>query len=105
MNPHEKMQQMLAELWQQHRDAIQQRVAIITQAAEALSSGSISDEQREEAQSAAHKLAGVLGTFGRSQGTSLARAIENWLANKENLASHLPEIKQALTSLQSEISE
>lgn len=99
------MQQMLAELWQQHRAAIHERVAIISKATEALSLGSISDAQLEEAQSAAHKLAGVLGTFGRSNGTGLARAIENWLADKENLAAHLPGIKQALTSLQSEVSE
>ena len=38
--------------------------------------GSLTAEQREQASSAAHKLAGVLGTFGLDEGTNLAREAE-----------------------------
>ena len=103
MDPQEKMQQLLAQLWEQHRQAIEERLDLIVSASDAIANGTISPAQREEAESAAHKLAGVLGTFGRSEGTDRARQIENWFADKENLATHASEIRQALTGLRQSI--
>ena len=66
----------LDRLWQQFLPQIEQRVAAVEAAAQALAAGKLSDDQREGAKSAAHKLAGVLGTFGLTKGTVLAREAE-----------------------------
>jgi HPt (histidine-containing phosphotransfer) domain-containing protein len=103
MDHPQKLQEMLAGLWKQHRPAIEERVNILAQACEALRKGQLTAEDREEAQSAAHKLAGVLGTFGRTEGTDLARKIENWLAAPENLPAHSTDLNDALTALRNSI--
>lgn len=63
-------------LWVRFLPQITERVAILEAAATALSNGNLSASQSEQASSAAHKLAGVLGTFGLSRGTELAREAE-----------------------------
>ena len=59
-------------MWAQFLPQIQERVAVLETAAEAFAAGRLS-KQHEAAKTAAHKLAGVLGTFGLTQGTVLAR--------------------------------
>lgn len=63
-------------LWAQFLPQIEERVSILESAAAALANGSLSLELCHEASSAAHKLAGTLGTFGLNQGTDLAREAE-----------------------------
>ena len=70
----------LDQLWYRFLPEMEGRLAILTSAADAYEAGSLSDAQREEAHSAAHKLAGVLGTFGLSRGTTLARELEELYA-------------------------
>jgi HPt (histidine-containing phosphotransfer) domain-containing protein len=53
-----------------------ERVAILEKTAQILAVREISDDERAEANNAAHKLAGVLGTFGLTRGTVLAREAE-----------------------------
>jgi HPt (histidine-containing phosphotransfer) domain-containing protein len=103
MDDPQKLQEMLATLWEQHRPAIEERINILAQACEALRCGRLTTENREEALSAAHKLAGVLGTFGRTEGTDLARRIENWLADAETLSSRSRDFREALLSLRNTI--
>lgn len=55
---------------------MENRVARLETAAAAVSQGSLSEDEQEAAHSAAHKLAGVLGTFGLTRGTELARELE-----------------------------
>ena len=66
----------LDRLWQQFLPQIEERVAALEAAAHALAGRKLTDEQRDAANSAAHKLAGVLGTFGLTKGTILAREAE-----------------------------
>jgi HPt (histidine-containing phosphotransfer) domain-containing protein len=63
-------------LWIQFLPQIEKRVSTLERAAAALVEGSLTPTQREEACSDAHKLAGVLGTFGLDPGTELAREAE-----------------------------
>ncbi len=49
---------------------------VIQVAADALAAGTLIASRREAAFEAAHKLAGVLGTFGLTRGTVLARELE-----------------------------
>jgi len=49
---------------------------VLELAASALAQNPLTAAEREEAHAAAHKLAGVLGTFGLTRGTELARQLE-----------------------------
>lgn len=70
----------MARLWTKFLPEIKQRVAVLETTARALAAGTLSEEQREAAHAAAHKLAGSLGTFGMQRGTELARTAELLLA-------------------------
>lgn len=72
----------MARLWAKFKPEIERRVAVLESAAEALSAGTLDDEQRATAHEVAHKLAGSLGTFGRPHGTELARQAELALADR-----------------------
>lgn len=63
-------------LWARFRPEMEERVAALESAAEAFKANTLSSNQREEARGTAHKLAGVLGTFGLTRGTDLARELE-----------------------------
>jgi HPt (histidine-containing phosphotransfer) domain-containing protein len=67
----------LRQLWIKFLPQIEERIAVLQEANRALELGDLSSEQRESAGSAAHKLAGVLGTFGMADGTDLAREAEH----------------------------
>lgn len=66
----------LARLWAKFLPENLERVRILESAGEALGAGTICDADRAAAAAAAHKLAGVLGTFGLTEGTALAREAE-----------------------------
>ena len=70
---------ILARIWGQVRETVMGRVDVLEQAAVMLLEGNLSDELRLEAESEAHKLAGLAGTFGYSEGTRLAKAMERML--------------------------
>ncbi|MEP6494142.1 MAG: Hpt domain-containing protein [bacterium] len=70
------MAEMLAALWAKSRDGILERVTVIEAATLALRNGSLDVVLRADAERAAHKLAGVAGTFGYGDATELAREAE-----------------------------
>jgi HPt (histidine-containing phosphotransfer) domain-containing protein len=70
----------LDRLWAKYLPEMEQRLALLEAAAEALTTDALGDEERTEAHSAAHKLAGSLGTFGLHRGTEIARQAELLLA-------------------------
>ncbi|MGC9222766.1 MAG: Hpt domain-containing protein [Terracidiphilus sp.] len=63
-------------LWRRFLPEIRERVTVLETAAQSVADRKLTLRQREAAQSAAHKLAGVLGTFGLTRGTVLARELE-----------------------------
>jgi HPt (histidine-containing phosphotransfer) domain-containing protein len=75
-NAQSAMSQALDRMWAQFLPQMQERVNALDAAAQASAAGSLSPEQQQDAQSAAHKLAGVLGTFGLARGTEVARELE-----------------------------
>jgi len=68
--------QALDQLWVRFLPEIEERVKILAAAAASLKQGKLDAAEREAAHAAAHKLAGVLGTFGLVRGTDLARELE-----------------------------
>lgn len=90
-------------LWVKFLPQMERRVATLEAAAAGLANGSITSAQQEAASSDAHKLAGVLGTFGLNEGTELARVAEiaykNEVATDPIAASRLAEIALRLRSM------
>ena len=90
----------LDRMWVKYVPDLRERVCVLDAAARALMAGELSDDLRQRAQAAAHKLAGSLGTFGLGRGTELARMLEGrWAAgglkgsDAEELASAAAEIR------------
>ncbi|WP_246275779.1 response regulator [Brasilonema bromeliae] len=73
------------ELWQQYQGLMTERLEALQIAATAVQTKTLTQELRENARQAAHKLAGVLGMFDREAGTTLARQIEQILLEDEAL--------------------
>ncbi len=70
------LSQALDALWARFLPLVEERIALLESAAAAFAAGRLSIEERQAAGAAAHKLAGVLGTFGLARGTALARELE-----------------------------
>ena len=63
-------------LWAKHLPQMHERVAVLEKAAQSLAGAALTETGQQQAAAEAHKLAGVLGTFGLKQGTELAREAE-----------------------------
>ena len=69
----------LAALWRRHRATNIERVVLLERAAVAVLLDQLDEALRAEAETAAHKLAGSLGTFGFPAGSSAALQAETLL--------------------------
>jgi HPt (histidine-containing phosphotransfer) domain-containing protein len=78
----------LDRLWARFLPEIRERVAVVDAA-----------EQKDAAASAAHKLAGVLGTFSLARGTELARELELQFSGTPASASQLASIASELRAV------
>lgn len=90
----------LAEVWEKLKYQSSDRVAVLEQATISLLDNKHTEELREKARQAAHKLAGALGIFGFTKGSRLAKHIEDiWQADvilDRSEALHLYEMVMAL---------
>ena len=66
----------LANLWEQYKDAMSDRLVILENTAIALKTDNFNPELKQSARLAAHKLAGSLGSLGFDDGSKLARELE-----------------------------
>jgi HPt (histidine-containing phosphotransfer) domain-containing protein len=66
----------LDRMWTRFLPEIRQQVEVLESAAAALAAHILTLPEQQAAIVAAHKLAGVLGTFGLARGTVLARELE-----------------------------
>jgi HPt (histidine-containing phosphotransfer) domain-containing protein len=89
-------------MWQRFLPEIRERAAILEAAATSLAASQLSSEICQQANAAAHKLAGTLGTFNLAQGTQLAREFET-LTAQANPASIDPNLAGRLKSLSAQI--
>ncbi len=92
----------LSALWERHRETNLERVSIVEETAAAVVRGSLSDDARNEGVSAAHKLAGSLGTFGFEAGSGIALQVEAML---KDAASDPRALAEAVGELRSAIDE
>jgi HPt (histidine-containing phosphotransfer) domain-containing protein len=75
-SPEQKLQTMLSALWERSRDTVAERAAVLQEAGRLWADDRLDEATRLRAVDSAHKLAGVLGTFGLPRGTELAREAE-----------------------------
>lgn len=90
--------------WEQFKPTMTERLAVLVVAKEALKINQLTAELQQQARIAAHKLAGSLGSFGFSQGSNLAKRLEELLL--QELAGNQTKIEQfnqLITELTSEI--
>jgi len=93
------MAKALDTLWARFLPEIEDRVHVLDEAAAAVAAGKRSEKLRASAHSAAHKLAGTLGTFGLDHGTDLAREAEILYTRDEIGREDAARLKSIATSL------
>ncbi len=82
-----KLHDLLATLWARSRQTISDRLDVLRATHRALRTNPADRNARRAGADAAHKLAGILGTFGLPDGTNLARRVELML---ESSRTHPP---------------
>jgi HPt (histidine-containing phosphotransfer) domain-containing protein len=96
-----EMEELLQNLWTKNYGLLEERLKLIRDAYDRLAAGSLDNQTRCDAESAAHKLAGILGTFGLPQGSALASKIETSLAKESTSTSEFaPQLQSWLTELE-----
>jgi hypothetical protein len=75
-SPDQKLQAMISVVWERSRHTVAERAQLLQRAAALLLEDRLDEAERKNAVDSAHKLAGVLGTFGLARGTDLAREAE-----------------------------
>ncbi len=92
--------EVLEKMWARYLPDILERVRALQQASAALTSGTLSPTACKAAESAAHKLAGTLGTFALPRGTELARELEQAFADEDGPdAASAPRIASVVSEL------
>ena len=92
--------QAIAALWRQYQGLMAERLDALKQAMMAIEAGALSEEIRQTAGKAAHKLAGVLGMFERPEGTQLARQLETLLVGSDSKQdNHIPALVKELEAM------
>jgi diguanylate cyclase (GGDEF)-like protein len=94
----------LAAIWKDHEQAVRDRVSVLETAVAALTRGTLNEELRASAQREAHKLAGVLGTFGFPRGSERARDVELILEVPEALGpARVPALSELVEGIRDEL--
>ena len=94
------LSEALNRLWIQFLPQMEERVRALESAGAALAAGTLTVDQRSEAHAAAHKLAGVLGSYGLPRGTQVARELETMYSCPKDpgalLSAHLASLTAEL---------
>ena len=90
----------MASIWRQHRENSLARIDVIEDAVAKIVRDTVTEADLEEAVSAAHKLAGSLGTFGYEDGSRIALATETLLREQQTdgrlLAESVSELRASV---------
>jgi HPt (histidine-containing phosphotransfer) domain-containing protein len=104
-DPHaQELEALLQTLWKSNYTTLLERLGILRDAQGKLAASCLDDQTRKDAEAAAHKFAGVLGTFGLPEGSRLASKIEALLAQGAELsAEHGRELGEWLDELEAAV--
>ena len=99
-----ELTQRILKLWERYRPLCMERLSVIEEARTAASSIALNDEVRGKAESAAHKLAGVLGSIGLPEGSKIASEIEALLQPDDTFTSgQLLRLSELVANLRSQL--
>jgi DNA-binding response OmpR family regulator/HPt (histidine-containing phosphotransfer) domain-containing protein len=102
----QKVLAQLDEIWHQSKDQVNQRIDILEQATANFSNLPLNHELFQRAQQEAHILGGTLGTFGFSEGTELARKIEQKLKLGDvEIVEHIDDLNALIIALRQKIEQ
>lgn len=105
-NRHAQIQAGVLAVWQRHKERIRNQVGAIAQAVEAAAQNRLSSDLRTSAIAHAHTLAGSLGSFGKPNGSAIARQIESLLQDHSTLTStEIAMLKDWIQKLHQEIEQ
>jgi diguanylate cyclase (GGDEF)-like protein len=94
----------ITDIWEQVKQDTNGRVDVLEQAVALLLQNKLSDEWRQQAEWAAHKLAGSLGMFGADEGSRLAQEIEAlWEKGVSLDRDRTQQLSQLVTALRQEV--
>ena len=96
--PQAALSAALDRMWVQYLPLMQERVEVLEAAAREFAAGPLSVDRQQAAQAAAHRLAGVLGTFGLTRGTVLARELETMYSRRNDSEASLAERFSSITA-------
>lgn len=96
----------IALIWERVRPQALQRLKEVKAAIASIAAGSLAEESRGSAESAAHKLAGALGSYGFTEGSEAARRAELALEHPTSIdPGDLADIEAALDAVIAQIDE
>ncbi|XDE61614.1 response regulator [Arthrospira platensis BEA 1257B] len=88
-----QLNQSIQKVWERFRETLDDRIITIEKAIGAANDGQINLLMQQQTRQEAHKLAGSLGTFGRREGSTVAREIELILQlDTPLIIEHLPSL-------------
>jgi HPt (histidine-containing phosphotransfer) domain-containing protein len=100
-----QLQAAMAQVWQKSLPLLRERVSTLERALTAVQNNQLTPELRSNAALEAHRLAGLLGTFGYPEGTDAARMFETVFDSDAILQPNLPEtLAPALVTLRAIVS-
>lgn len=103
----DEQQQYLAFLndtWKEAQFSCLEQLTVLSQAVQTLQTGSFDLGRQQKAHQVAHKLAGTLGIFGFTQGTQIARRLEQTLSSPHLLSLEAaPSLETLTVTLREEI--
>jgi HPt (histidine-containing phosphotransfer) domain-containing protein len=99
-----ELSQRVLKLWERYRPLCMERLAVIEEASAVATTTALNGELRGKAESAAHKLAGVLGSLGLPEGSKIASEIEALLQPENTITpEQLSRLSELLVSLRSQM--
>ena len=96
-----ELEQKVLKLWERYKPLCMERLAVIEEVYAVASSTVLDSELRGKAESAAHKLAGVLGSLGLPEGSKIASEMEALLQPENTVPGQLSHLSELLVSLRS----
>jgi HPt (histidine-containing phosphotransfer) domain-containing protein len=100
-----QLQAAMAQVWQKSLPLLRERVSTLERALTAVQNNQLTPELRSNAALEAHRLAGLLGTFGYPEGTDAARMFEMVFDSDAILQPNLAEtLAPALVTLRAIVS-
>lgn len=94
------MSTAMSKIWKQNQPELRKRLQLLLDLTQALERNDLTPDLFQQSLSAAHKLAGSLGCYGYTEGSSLAKEIELLITEQSTLNDKVEELAMLIGKLQ-----